>query len=104
MLEVSSMKRLLFVVVMATACHLQDVLGLLPYSGKDSPKVEYGGRIGDDTWYSVTNGLSRPVKVFLECAEEMRFEVPAHSQKRFLYNNLDKTRTDGGRCVVGYWE
>lgn len=75
----------------------------LPYSGKDEPKVEYGGRIGDDTWYSVTNGLSRPVKVFLECAEEMRFEIPAHSQKRFLYNNLDKTRTEG-RCVLVYWD
>lgn len=74
----------------------------LAYRGSDNPKVEYGGRIGDDTWYRITNGLNKPVDVFLECPDEALVSMPAKSEFRFIYNNLDKLASDH-ICRLIYW-
>lgn len=74
----------------------------LSYRGNDNPKVEYGGRIGDDSWFRVTNGLNKPVDVFLECPEEALVSMPPKSEFRFIYNNLDKLATEHV-CRLIYW-
>lgn len=68
-----------------------------PYGGVGPPRVEFGGVLGHQRWYRLTNGLPSRVEAFVECTEgdDMHLMLPPKSQTRFL--------SDSPHCGVVYW-